>query len=184
MPDYGAAYKYESCIYTTEPIKHTAQFKARMEDFGEVCRAARAAGMSYGQYVARMAAQYPAPTPAPAPPKERKKPSAKRCTYGVFKDGKLIKECSGGEELAEFLGVARNNVYGLVKAGRCGDYDLVKLKGRPRIGAVLQLDEEGQAVARWESASAAAEYFGVCSKYIQWAAHNREKARGWRWAYD
>lgn len=191
MSDYGAAYKYDDAIYTTEPVKHDEKFEASMASMNEILKKARAEGLSYGQYIAKhklaleeAKAAAVKDKPKEMLPKERKKLPAKRCTYGVFKDGELVKECCGGEELAEFIGVDSHNVYKFVRAGCRGDYDIIKLKNRPRIGAVLQLNDDGQAVVRWESASAAAEHFGVCAKYIQWAAYNRKKLRGWAWAYE
>ncbi len=187
MSDYGAAYKYDDAIYTTEPVKHDEKFNASMANMNDILKKAHAAGLSYGQYVAKhklALEEAKAAVVKEKQPKERKTLPAKRCTYGVFKDGELIKECCGGEELAEFIGVDSHNVYKFVREGCRGDYDIIKLKGRPRVGAVLQLDEKGQAVVRWESASVAAEHFGVCVKYIQWAAYNRKKLKGWAWAYE
>lgn len=192
MSDYGAAYKYDDAIYTTEPIKHSEKFEANMASMNEILKKARAAGMSYGQYVAkhRLALEEAKAAVVKEKPKEilEKKYLQKRSRSGVYAiiDGdKEIARCSGIWAVAEFLGIEFGSAMYHIKKGKYLDYHIKTIKRKNHTRPIVQLDgETGSPIARYETEQDAAEYTKIPLAYLRRAARDGNRAGGYYWEWS
>ncbi len=191
MSDYGAAYKYDDAIYTTEPVKHDEKFNANMASMNEILKKARAEGLSYGQYVAKhkLALEEAKAAAVKEKPKEiRKKYVRKRCRSGVYAiiDGnKEIARCSGIWAVAEYLGIEFGSAMYHIKKGRYLDYHIKTVKRKNHTRPILQLDGQTKTIlARYETEQDAANFTKIPIEYIRRAAKQGNRAMGYYWKWE
>ena len=192
MSDYGAAYKYGDAIYTTEPVKHDEKFNASMASMNDILKKAHAAGMSYGQYVAKhkLALEEAKAAAAKEKPKEVKREGLvrKRCRSGVYAiiDGnKEIARCNGIWAVAEYLGIEFGSAMYHIKKGSYLDYRIKTVLRKNHTRPILQLDGQTQTIlARYETEQAAADFTKTPIEYIRRAAKQGNRAMGYYWKWE
>ena len=119
-------YKYD-CTYfcLSDEMKHDDKFTQKMNDWAEILRKAREAGLSYGQYVAKMESEKQTQNKTKTIP-------VTKGIYGIYHDGTLLKQCIGYEEVADFFGISVMSVRNVLKRGYYGKYRLKTLRKRER----------------------------------------------------
>lgn len=176
------AYKYD-CTYfcLSDEMKHDDKFTQKMNDWAEILRKAREAGLSYGQYVAKMESEKQKQC---VEKQKQTKATPSKGIYGVYRDNILLRQCVGYEDVADFLGVSLCSVRAILKNGYCGEYRVKTLKKRERNRPLYQLDGETRALlAHYDSPTQAAKQNNYRIQCIVESCKFGRKRYGYYWVY-